>query len=246
MLVNKLRIIVFGALVLFNAFMVLGQDQSVDVMLSAAGMKLQSKDYSGAISDYNKILVTSPHNQAALCGKINALFVSGNTKDAYSLVENTISKESSYAGYHYLRGLIQNAREKYEKAIEDFDLAYRLDNESNVFNIYLNRGFAKQKISELQAAKDDYTLAIQTEPRNPIAYHSRGQVNYELENYKEAIEDFSKSIEFNANNPIAYFNLGMAYFKNDDKINACVYFHKASALGNTNARKMIILECSKE
>jgi len=38
--------------------------------------------------------------------------------------------------------------------------------------------------------------------------------------------------------------MGMAYFKQNDKRNACERFHKACSMGNNNACKMIILECS--
>jgi Tfp pilus assembly protein PilF len=59
-----------------------------------------------------------------------------------------------------------------------------------------------------------------------------------------AVEDYKKAIECNPDNAALYFNMGMAFFKQNDKRNACERFHKACSMGNNNACKMIILECS--
>jgi len=215
-------------------------------LVASGNIKLQDKNYEGALADFNNALSKESGNKEALTGKINVLYSMGSYKDGIDVADIAITKYPKDANYYYLRGLLFNAREKYEKALPDFDKAYKLDTAVNAFSVLVNRAFAYQKIQEYRAAIKDLTAAIKKEPLNPIGWHTRGMVYYESENYEDALGDFMKAIELNDNNHIAYFNLGMTYYKLNDKANACTYFHKACRLNNSsNACKMILILCSE-
>jgi tetratricopeptide (TPR) repeat protein len=99
-------------------------------------------------------------------------------------------------------------------------------------------------LEDNEAGLRDLAKAIELSPGNASAYHSRGRIYYANKQYDEAVKDFSRSVEINPNNDAAYYNLGMTYFRLEDSKNACENFHKSCSLGNKNACKMIIMNCT--
>lgn len=201
------------------------------------------KDYQNALKAFERAALIPNALVHATIGKSKVLNQQGNPKDAFKILDDAIEKQPSNAEYYYARGLLNNTREKYSKALLDFDKALALNPNLNAFNIYLNRGVAYMNLDEMENALQDFTKAIELDPSNASAYHSRGLARYQADDFKLAVEDFLKSVDLNPS-PVTYYNLGMAYNNLGDKGNACLYFHKSCSLGNTNSCKMIIMVCS--
>ena len=61
---------------------------------------------------------------------------------------------------------------------------------------------------------------------------------------KEAIQTFEVLIKRDPNNSVGLVNLGINYYRINDINNACINFHKASKLGNQQAKNLILqLNC---
>lgn len=207
---------------------------------------LDAKDYTGAINLFNKTLDITPSYFEAYIGKSKAYNLMGDVKEAYKVLDNAISSYPSSAELFLARGLLNNSKERYSKALDDFDKALKLNESLNSFSVYYNRGIAYSNLQEYDSALDDFNKAAEVEPNNANAFYSRGLANYQLGNYDPAVKDFIRSDELNPNNPVTYYNLGMAYYKMQDPENACVYFHKSCGMKNTNACKMIIMVCQEK
>jgi tetratricopeptide (TPR) repeat protein len=205
---------------------------------------LAKQKYSDALPEFDKTLEINPNNDEAFRGKIFSIYYSGKEKEAFELIETAISKDSQKSIYYYIKGILNINKGKYSRALENFDKALTLNAGKNEFNIYLNRGIVYLELEENEAGLRDLEKAIELAPGNASAYHSRGRIYYANKQYAEAVKDFSRSVEINPNNDAAYYNLGMTYFRLEDSKNACENFHKSCSLGNKNACKMIIMNCT--
>jgi tetratricopeptide (TPR) repeat protein len=78
---------------------------------------------------------------------------------------------------------------------------------------YFNRGKAFAAKGEYDHAIDDYTKALDIEPRYLKAYLYRGIAHEKKGNTEEALEDLSTSIEIYPQNAEAYLERGLAFEK---------------------------------
>ncbi|BAZ10518.1 TPR repeat-containing protein [Calothrix sp. NIES-4071] len=61
-----------------------------------------------------------------------------------------------------------------------------------------------------KSAIDNYTLAIQCNPQDGIAYFNRGIAKVMIDEYEAAIEDFNQALQINPQNSQAYTERGIA------------------------------------
>lgn len=76
---------------------------------------------------------------------------------------------------------------------------------------HIRRGLRAKEEGKMEEAIQEYSKAINKDPRNAAAYNNRGVVYDDLEQYERAIEDYDKAIELNPDYAIAYYNRGIAY-----------------------------------
>jgi tetratricopeptide (TPR) repeat protein len=209
-----------------------------------AEVLLAAKDYAGALNFYNTTIDINTSYFPAYVGKSKAYNLLGDVKEAYKVLDNAIAAFPSSTELFLARGLLNNSKEKYSKALDDFDKAIKLNPVTNTFALYFNRGISYTSLEEYEPAVADFTKAAEIDPSNANAFYSRGLANYQLGNYDVSVKDFLKADELNPNNPATFYNLGMAYNKLEDRDNACLYFHKSCGMKNNNACKMIIMVCS--
>lgn len=220
--------------------------QAYDGYYAKAEISSSQKDYKTATTLYTKALEINSLHALSIIGLSKVSNLQGDIKNAYKILDDAIERQPANADLYYARGILNNSKEKYSKAIDDFDKAISLKSGSNNFGNYLNRGIAHFNLEESDAALIDIDKALELDPENATAHYSRGLVNYQMGNYEEAVKDFNKANELSPNNAVTLYNLGMAYYKLDDIENACMNFHKSCSMNNTNSCKMIILTCSEK
>jgi len=202
------------------------------------------KDYSNALKLYDMALQKQNPPAMATVGRAKVMNQLGNSKDAYKIIDDAIERQPSNPEFYYARGIFNSTKEKYSKALQDFEKTVKINPQYNTFGILLNCGIAYLNNDEPDKAIECLNKAIDMDPKSAAAYHTRGLSHYAQEEYKESVEDFLKSMDLSPNNQNTLFNLGMAYYKLNDKENACLYFHKSCQSGNTNSCKMVIMVCS--
>jgi tetratricopeptide (TPR) repeat protein len=106
----------------------------------------------------------------------------------------------------YQQGLTAVAAGNLTQAIGSFDRAIELDPE--YVQAYIERGNAKDNISDLAGAISDYTKAIALDPNQPSAYYNRGTVLSKSGKKQEAIVDYTKALAINSEYSQAYLNRG--------------------------------------
>lgn len=77
--------------------------------------------------------------------------------------------------------------------------------------IYYNRGNAFLMRRQTKQAAEDYTKAIELNPKNQGAYSNRGYIHYLNGRYREAVDDYAKAVAIDPRSRRPYFGLGMGY-----------------------------------
>lgn len=103
----------------------------------------------------------------------------------------------------------------------------------------LSRGSAHMAMQRFTEAKEDFTLAIDSDPRNERAYYYRGISKIALGEYKAAIEDLTRSLTKNHNRGIAYLARGLAYAELGEEKDAQLDFNSASAFSEAELQSFL-------
>ena len=231
-------------LILLHMPVLRAQDR-VNALLSEAELLISNDQFPEALLKTEAALQAEPSNVMALQKQISIYLLMNDEKEALNRTEEAIDRFPEIPEFYYQRGVINNSREKYSKALNDFDKAISLPVTGNTFKFYLGRGVSHLNLLEYEQAIADFSSSIELNDTAASAYHSRAMANYELRDYTAAVEDFLKTLEFSEGNAALYFNLGMSYFRLNQKDKSCPYFHKSCTLGNNNACRMALMECAK-
>ncbi|MDJ0846387.1 tetratricopeptide repeat protein [Crocosphaera sp.] len=185
------------------------------VYRSRGDLRLQLKDYPGALSDYNEAIRLNPNDgdnytrrgdyysqtnqpEKAKADYNQAIEVYGNTIKTDP--QNTLN-----FGIYASRGQLYRKLKNYEAAIAAYTKAIELaPYHQDIY--YVVRGHVYREIKEYQLALQDYSQAIEIDQKDPNAYLSRAGVYGSLGNHEAAIKDYSKVIELNEiiDHPVYY------------------------------------------
>lgn len=138
------------------------------------------------------------------------------------LAEKAIETDSKYYMGYFVRACILRVKEKYDKAIADYDRA--IDVNPDFADAYYYRGLVWQSKKEKEKAIDDfdkaikyYTEAIENNSNDENLYLQRGIVQYYKGDYHKAIDDYTKAIIIKSDLTLAYYNRGLARAAIKDK-----------------------------
>lgn len=112
------------------------------------------------------------------------------------------------------RGRAWHEKKEYDKAIDDFNSAQRLDPKNPT--IYYNRGNVRSSRAHYAKAIIDYTEALRLDPKDKASYCNRGIAWFETHEDGLAIADFGKAIALNPKDAVAYLNRGNVSLRNRD------------------------------
>ncbi len=160
-----------------------------------------------------------------------------NLQDILKVVQPTSSKtinaiiewsEGLKAVAEFFKGLTYQNRRNYERAVEHYTKALRLN--PQLAEAYINRGNTYLNIGDFDRALSDYTGAIRIKPNFAMAYNNRGKVYSDQGDYDRAIEEYTKAIEINPDYANIYYNRGVAYNNTSEFDRAIKDCSKAIAL----------------
>ena len=98
------------------------------------------------------------------------------------------------ASDYYNDGIKSINEKKYEKALENFSQAIKMN--PNYTDAYSKRGMIYGKIENYDKAIQDYGKVIEQDSKNAIAYRERGICLYSLNQYDNALKDFKEAVQF--------------------------------------------------
>src|SRR5262245_34891774 len=141
------------------------------------------------------------------------------------------------------RGNAYQSKSEYQRAIQDYDEAIRLDPDSAL--AYNNRGSAFQHMGNYDRAIQDYDQAIRLDGTSPLTFNNRGRVHHLKEDYDQAIKDYGQAIDIDPDYPLAFYNRGLARFDQGYYIAAVPDFVRAVQLDPAKPYRVIALYMAK-
>ena len=126
-----------------------------------------------------------------------------NYKEALRYADDAIKSKPDEAEFFYLRGIVNNSLEKFNKALDDFTTAIDIGENEDLYKVYLNRGIAYHNLLEYEPAMADFSRSIELNDTIASAYHGRAMLNYELKDYTAAIDDFNKVLDLGQENAVS-------------------------------------------
>jgi tetratricopeptide (TPR) repeat protein/protein involved in polysaccharide export with SLBB domain len=129
--------------------------------------------------------------------------------DAIKSFDRAIKKKPQACDYCG-RGNAWYEKKCYDKAIDDYNEAIRLDPKGATPRLRCGGAWMYQ--NEYDKALADYAEAVRMHPENSEAYCGRGNAWCGKGDYKTAIADYSKAIRLDAKNAAAYSGRGFAYY----------------------------------
>lgn len=140
------------------------------------------------------------------------------------------SRDTAEAETFFEKGIDLGKRNNFQKAIESFDKAIKLN--PNRADFYASRGHANYYMKDYTKAVADYTKAIEKNPNYALAYSMRGLSRTRSGQYPQAIEDFNRAISFGPEEADYYKGRGFTYLLLEKYGPMCQDYQKACSLGD--------------
>jgi tetratricopeptide (TPR) repeat protein len=189
-----------------------GLETLANQALSSGIDKYQNKDYQGAAKDFKRAFGLSPYSDFAYQATQYASMAFqalGQTDQAIDVYEQAIKVNGTDDRLHLDMGNLLFGEERYGEAIEHYETAVRLyDDSTNRFSL----GQAYLKTGRYDDAKNQFEKIVRRgglESRN--GYFGLGQTYKAQKNYTAAIGQFERAISKDRDFYSAYTEMGYTY-----------------------------------
>jgi len=199
-------------------------------------IKKQVKETSGNPSVKSKKTKSLPVEEYVNQGRSQAR--SHKYKEAFEYYSKAIEIDSTYAQAYYYRGLLKSYLRNYNGEIQGYNEDTHVPFKKKYDDTYIRRELLKGDLGAIE----DYTKAIQLNPKFVDAYYNRAMSFYNMKEYTNAIANFNNVIDLDKTFADAFYYRGMSKGILLDMNGACMDFVKAAELGNTEA-KDILKDC---
>ena len=168
-------------------------------------------------------------------------------KAAESSFRQALALDSSNQMYYENLARALGKQQKTEQVVAVYDRAQRQFPE--VSDLYYYRADALQKLERYEAARQDYTQAINLLDKNPdtplqhLYYFNRGNTYLKQRNYTAARQDYDQALRINDFHYGSYANRGFARYNLGDKSGACADWRKAEEAGYEAAQDYLSKFC---
>ena len=111
---------------------------------------------------------------------------------------------------------------------------------------FYESGTARAGQGDYEGAIADFTKAIETDPKNPIAFAARGNAKTNIGELEGAIADFSRAIEIDPARRVPYINRGVAKVDKGDLDGAIADYSKSIVLDPKNVTAYRNRGCARQ
>jgi tetratricopeptide (TPR) repeat protein len=146
-------------------------------------------------------------------------------KDELTLWEDCIKKSPNKPRVHNNLGFYLVKDKKFEKGIEEFNIALKLDPKH--INARFNLGLAYGEMKLFDKATFHLEEYLRLAPEDPEGYNEIGIISLQMKKIGEAIQFFKKGLEMNPNVAKLHAGLGNAYLQGGMLDEAIFEFRKA-------------------
>lgn len=170
---------------------------SVDIYLDLGNIKMNEKNYLGAIEDFTKLIKISPKHSMAYyyrgMAKYELKDYPNAIKDFTLVVEND---PHPLLNAYFFRGCAKSDLQDFSGAINDFSIAININ--PNDIDLYTFRGKAKKNIMDYSGSIADFNKVIELDPKDGYGYYLRGEIKIIIKEKESGCSDFRKALELGA------------------------------------------------
>jgi tetratricopeptide (TPR) repeat protein len=199
--------------------------------------KVRFGDLGGAIEDFTEALNQNPNYFDALYNRGLAYHLGENYENAindFSRALQVDNRSKKAAPVYNMRGLSLWDKGEYDRAIEDFGQAIKLND--TFAPAYVNRGKAYILSRQVDLAIADFNNAIELNRTKPLVYIHRGDARVQRADFTGAINDYSAAIGLDPRSWEAYSHRGEAWRLLHDLVKSIADNNKAVEL-NPNEKE---------
>ncbi len=169
-------------------------------------------DCQEAIVAYERAIALDDQCVDAYCGRGNARRFLGDYTGSWEDFDRAVKLAPSNGVAYIGRALATCFQQSQDPQTNvDFEQGKSLLAHPENPIAFVMRGTAKAQLSDHVGAIEDYTQAIELNPRLVLAYNNRGNLRQHLGDWDGAIADFTTVLEINAQSPIAHNNRAIVY-----------------------------------
>ncbi|TGK81811.1 hypothetical protein EHQ24_10990 [Leptospira noumeaensis] len=151
---------------------------------------------------YEPILANQPHLEDVRWDYVLALFEEKKYDKAEANLKILIEKNPSRSRYHYKLGIVKLRQDDPKSAIESFERAKKnpFSKDTNVFlyYVYLNEGFAFQKLAEIDKAETSFQQAYKQLQKDPPLL-ALARLYEQKSDWENCISSADKALSLNPN-----------------------------------------------
>lgn len=189
--------------------------------MSGGGTRLLEGSGSGSGSGNNnnnnsRTLASSASSGTAsqLFREASAQYSNGQLDEADATLVKALRSNPSHVKSLILKGVIHNARQRYDKAIEKFDMALRLQPQNGL--AFGNRGIARRNKGLTRDALADFDRALDILGSDVSFLKQRAICHRILQQYHAALADYNLAISLSPNNAELLYQRSRVYMRIDD------------------------------
>lgn len=231
----------------FSAFIVLilsfvACSPSEEELFGEGIARLDSQDYTEAISYFERVIEINPNHTSAHNAKGVAYFELRNWDKAIEAFDASIAADSSSYKPFFNRGNAYLEKQKFTEAVIDYNYANGLDPQQK--DIYYNRGLALLGMESYEDAIVDFDMALQANPNQPQVYFNKAKAQLGNNNPLGALESLTNSVALDQSNSAAYYLLGITQLSAlEQKEEGCANLKMALSLGYSGAKDWLDKFC---
>jgi tetratricopeptide (TPR) repeat protein len=192
----------------------------------------QHKEYSKAISDFDKVIKLDPKFASAYVVRGEIWLMRKEFDHAIADYDAALRLERQSSAYRG-RGFAWLGKRNLTAAIDDFNEAVRLAPEDA--RSYYGRGYAWSAKKEFEKAKLDFDDAIRCDALFAAAYVARGHAWTSQKEHDKAIADFDDAVRLEPSGASAYTGRGYAWAQKRDYEKALAEYETAIRLDPEDA-----------
>jgi len=167
-----------------------------------------SKDYEGAVVNYNRAIELDPKSAWAHIYRASSKMMLADFYGALSDYDKAIELDPKNATAYATRAWAKGGLNDFGNALKDGETAVTLD--PKLALAYYFRGWARWGLKDYNGAIKDFDKAIEFDSKLVWAYIWRASSKMMLADFYGALSDYNKAIELDPKNATAYANRAWA------------------------------------